>query len=215
MNDVLKIGHEMIVMVKRNGKTLFWKQNSWNPEKEPIRAVGVLNKVSVGITPETRSWLKISVKVWNGQKRKQVKLEPRIVEGHLEFQARERITIRIFDNKNKKFRELLAHWVKDKNGTQYPVLEIGPEKPLCGEERLSAKIEIPKIVIADESKFEKTMVENQIDKSPKNNGKRRIRNGHEEKQKHPRKHHHQEKFNPNGFKGLSYERVKEVSTAIN
>lgn len=201
----------MIVVWERNGVRHFESQESWNPSRNPVRTIDILNKISIYIAPKVRSWLRVSVGVWDWQRKEELGLRPRIVQDHLEFQAHGRVTVRIFDNKNKKFQELLAHWIKDKNGTRYPILEPGPEKPLHGERRLSVKMKIPKTTIADDSEIEKKMVEKQVGKSLKNNSKRRIRNGREERQKHPRKAQVQEKFNPKDFTGLAYDRVKEIS----
>lgn len=149
--NFLKIGLEMIVLLRRNKVKRFEKHDAWNPDpgKNPYKTIAVFNKVTVWIHPavwadrKVKPWLKVFVRTWDPKNGRKIPLKPKISNGNLIFQARTRIEIQVVDDKNSEKKELLAHYTADNNGTLRPELISNSEKIRNKEKPLSMNVKIP------------------------------------------------------------------------
>jgi len=206
--DFLKIGLEMIILLKRNGKKQFQNHDVWNPGKNPYKTIAVFNKVRVWVDPSVKSWLKVFVRTWDPRNGKEIHLEPKHLNGSLVFQSRTRFQIEIVDYRNNKRKELLAHYEADENGILIPKLETKPEKEK--EKPLSVNINLEQFK-KEEGLIEKTHPRKSYTKFQRKILAEEEKLGPKRKRKNPE--NKKEKFNPNAFTGMSFtEAVKQTNT---
>ena len=213
--NFLKIGLEMIVLLRRNKVKRFEKHDAWNPDpgKNPYKTIAVFNKVTVWINPavwadrKVKQWLKVFVRTWDPKNGRKIPLKPKISNGNLIFQARTRIEIQVVDDKNSTKEELLAHYEANENGTLIPKLETKPEKEK--EKPFSTNINLEQfkkeekpIDKVDLKTFRTKPQGKTLAKEEKTDPKRKRKNPENRK----------DKFDPSAFTGMS---STEVARQVN